>query len=820
MPKAAFLIPASPTRAFLAQVAAFSLALSRRGWHHWEPSLHVCMGGEVDTEAFRDWLPHMRDVATVFVPAAVSDATPWYYAQIDALYRWAPREADVLVRMDADTLPVGDIEDLLDYVAEKNCIAGVIGHFPFPVWPGTTSRAAWLRIAQGLIERPLDFAHVYSLTSPDVGADERATPFYVNDGAVFFPRAVFDRFSERYLALRASLMDRLPDPYYSGQVALALAAADIGARTCALPMRYNFPNDELAAHRYPEELENVKIFHYLRTEAFDRHRVFLDSANYAAFMQSSLSGVNQVFQNHVKRIFGEAYPFETAPPRPREPNGFASAGLHDPLSRGIYEDLIAAHDRQIAPALQHVDAAIRALEDYQSLKAEGPAGVGLETPAPLLALDYAAQFDASGRTALEPLMRFKQALVEALGVERGFAVYRERLILPDSGRIRHLPLASQYAFASVHGEVFVETAPGGEPFTIEPPTVIGDGVRRPLRHVSRSLYVARLRDARLRGRSAVIETGSLALLDYQGSERELFDCELDIDPAIFHATDDLAWILAPLDDEAAMDIEEAFMLLGPQSGAFGDWMVDYLPRYVAANLSGLPPSIPVLIDASLPEVNRQSLELMLPYGTGLIEIPAYTTARVGRLWCAPSLHYAPTREKMDWRFKFDYLVPPPERFARVTREIALRAQSAAGEDVGPAKIFLARRKSHWRNLMNHPEIETAAEAHGFLIVSPEDLSFPNQVNLLRNAQYVIAPEGSAIYLLYFARPGTKLCVLNHTLVEWPTAYCSLLAGPAPQITILTGPVVQSHPDFPHRADYRIDREHFCRFLDHWLVDKS
>src|SRR6266513_36201 len=130
MPKAAFLIPASPTRAFFAQVAAFSLALSRLGWHQWEPSLQVYMGGEVDTEALRDWLPHMRDVATVFVPAAVSDATPWYYAQIDALYRWAPREADVLVRMDADTLPVGNIEDLLDYVAETNCIAGVIGHFP------------------------------------------------------------------------------------------------------------------------------------------------------------------------------------------------------------------------------------------------------------------------------------------------------------------------------------------------------------------------------------------------------------------------------------------------------------------------------------------------------------------------------------------------------------------------------------------------------------------------------------------------------------------------------------------------------------------
>ena len=84
MPKAALLIPASPTRAFLAQIAAFSLALGRLNWRRWEPSLHVCMRGEPDTEAFRDWLPHLRDVATVFLPAAVSDNIAAEFAKLHA----------------------------------------------------------------------------------------------------------------------------------------------------------------------------------------------------------------------------------------------------------------------------------------------------------------------------------------------------------------------------------------------------------------------------------------------------------------------------------------------------------------------------------------------------------------------------------------------------------------------------------------------------------------------------------------------------------------------------------------------------------------
>jgi Glycosyltransferase 61 len=814
MPKVAFLIPASPNRGFFSQIAAFSLALSWLDWHRWEPSVHVCMGGEPDTEALRDWLPYLRDVATLLVPASVSEAIPWYYAQIDALYRWAPRDADVLVRMDADTLPVGDIEDLLDYVVERRCIAGVISHFPFPAWPGTTSREAWLRIARGLIETPLDFAHAYSLTGIEVPADDRTTPFYVNDGAVFFPRAGFERFSERYLALRSRLMERLPDPYYAGQVALALAAADIGARTCALPMRYNFPNDERATRRYPEELQQVKIIHYLRTEAFERHKIFLDADNYRAFLQASLAGVNLVFQDHVRRVIGEAYPFDGTPALPRRSSWSPSRNVGNPLSQDTYERMVAAHDRHTAMALEQVDTALGALEEYQALKAEALAAPESAMPAAVPpALDYAAQFEASGRAALEPLMRFKQALVESLGVERGFAIYRERLVLPDSGQIQLEPLASQRAFAAAHGEAFIETAAGGEPFTIEPPAVIGEGVRRPLQHVSRSLYVACLRDARVRGRSAVIEAGGVALLDYQGTERELFDCELDIDPAIFHATNDAAWVVTPDNEGGGIKIDEAFTLLGPHTGAFGDWMVEYLPRYIAADMSGALPPVPVLVDALLPKTIRETMELLFRTGVEVIEVPQHASVRVRRLWCGPSLRYAPGREKMDMRFKWDYLSPSPPHFLPIVREIAGRADKLVAGQPGPERVFLGRRAHGWRKLVNHTAIEAEAQARGFSVVFPQDLRFVEQIRLLRNARFVVAPEGSALFLAFFARPGTKICILNHPLIEGALSYAGFFDGML--ITILTGPIVHSHPVFPHRADYEIDAMSFREFLDGW-----
>jgi hypothetical protein len=310
MPKVSFLIPASPTRGFFSQIAAFNTALDRLTWSHWQPSILVCMGGQLDTSAYEEWQPYLRDVTIIFAPRSDSEKILFYYAQIDGLFRWAPLDADVLVRMDADTLPVGDLEDVLDHVIETTSIAGVMAHFGFPVRPGMfASHETWRQVADGLISGRLDFRYSYSLMEANAPEEIRTAPFYLNDGAVFFPRSLFRKFAERYLNLRPRLMERLADPYYSGQIALSLAVAEMRARTCALPMRYNFPNDVVATRKFPEELESVKIFHYLRTDQFDRQLIFTDGSHYQSFLNAPLTGVNKVFQENVRRIIGPEFPF-------------------------------------------------------------------------------------------------------------------------------------------------------------------------------------------------------------------------------------------------------------------------------------------------------------------------------------------------------------------------------------------------------------------------------------------------------------------------------------------------------------------------------
>src|SRR5262249_29286908 len=154
----------------------------------------------------------------------------------------------------------------------------------------------------------LDFEYSHTLMPHDSPAEYRETPFYPNFGVVLFPRTVFDAVAHQYLAIRPALMDRVPAPDFSGQAALTLATPGAGVQTWAMPMRYNFPNDPVAEKMYPVELENVVIFHYLRTASFDRHEIFSSAEHYSRFLALPLTGVDLSFQRAVKSILGGDYP--------------------------------------------------------------------------------------------------------------------------------------------------------------------------------------------------------------------------------------------------------------------------------------------------------------------------------------------------------------------------------------------------------------------------------------------------------------------------------------------------------------------------------
>jgi hypothetical protein len=312
MRRLAIVIPGTHGAAFYSQIAAIAVAVRSLPWQRWKPSIHAFLG-PAEAKASSDgrwqrWAPFLRDVDVRDVDSGTSAALG-NWAQVDAALEEAPAEAEVILCLDADTLPVASFEDVLDTVASGNLVAGVMAHYPPP---GIGSRDDWRRIGDGCLTRPLVFEHTYSLVPPDAASEDRVAPFYVNGGVMFFSRNALEQFVPMYLDIRRNkLVDRMPDEAFTGQVASSFAISEGGLRTWPLPMRYNFPNDPAAEALYPGEAERVVIHHYLRTGRFDRHRIFTTADEFARFLDLPLQGADSTFRSEAIRVLGSDYPFDT-----------------------------------------------------------------------------------------------------------------------------------------------------------------------------------------------------------------------------------------------------------------------------------------------------------------------------------------------------------------------------------------------------------------------------------------------------------------------------------------------------------------------------
>lgn len=416
-----------------------------------------------------------------------------------------------------------------------------------------------------------------------------------------------------------------------------------------------------------------------------------------------------------------------------------------------------------------------------------------------------------------PMLFVKQALA-SLPVAEAYAEFTKILQRPQDSSLLLKELIGVRDCAERNSVHFTEIEPAGGGFVNQPPRVIGESDHRLLTGEKRSLYLTAFDSVTTRGRSQLIEMPDKVLLDFENGELARIDDEVELDSALFRHEGNAVWVI----DEPSADairVDQCFSLLGPNSFAFGHWIVEYLPRLWIALESGMMPTIPILIDHGMSRQHRQFLELLVPSGTQIIEVKPMQRVEIGRLWFAPTFHYRPIYPQFNQRFRYDFAAAPPDRFAHIFRNMLLRLLPAIGQPNPTEKIFLARKPGSRRKLINHAAIERVAESEGFRCVFLEDYDFIDQLRLIRRARYLVGPEGSAFFMGFFAQPGTHVCMLNHPHTEYLTTVTALLEAVAVDCTVLTGPFRRVDPDdYLHHSDYEIDAEGFSVFLRDWGRD--
>jgi hypothetical protein len=289
-------VPISPRIDFFHRIGLLLESLRACGGIAATAKLVVSIGDDCDPFDVAQQYPWSRgNVIWRWVDRDAFRRDSYYATGVDRLK--IASDADIVLFADADVIFVAGIDDLLESLVRAPAIAGVIAHFP----PNDTRD--WHRLFEDAnIPSPRD-VYQYSgwrLMNPDPA--RRFTPAYYNVGAVFVPgswvpllRHHFERDIE--IAAAGGL------GFFKAQAALTLGLYRLGLRRITLEPRYNFPNDPLFDAAYPQDLRDIRILHYLRTNIVSRERDFASSAALDALIaRSDLTGSNEVLRTTLAKL--------------------------------------------------------------------------------------------------------------------------------------------------------------------------------------------------------------------------------------------------------------------------------------------------------------------------------------------------------------------------------------------------------------------------------------------------------------------------------------------------------------------------------------
>lgn len=194
---------------------------------------------------------------------------------------------------------------------------------------------------------------------------------------------------------------------------------------------------------------------------------------------------------------------------------------------------------------------------------------------------------------------------------------------------------------------------------------------------------------------------------------------------------------------------------GAASGEFGHWVQELLMklRFFAQHSDFA--RLPIIVDQDMPQSHFDYLKCLVP--NELVLLPRDSGLLCRRLLVAPTPTFHPLHVFGNdvSRNEVGALSSEGLRYLRA----GVLANRSADPPARTRKLYLSRRNMRWRRVTNDGEIAAFLAARGFEVVNIEQLSFVDQVELFRAAEFIVAPEGSALLNVIFCDPAVKLVIL-------------------------------------------------------------
>jgi len=157
-------------------------------------------------------------------------------------------------------------------------------------------------------------------------------------------------------------------------------------------------------------------------------------------------------------------------------------------------------------------------------------------------------------------------------------------------------------------------------------------------------------------------------------------------------------------------------------------------------------ALPLLINDDLKPYQREYLGLLEIADDRLIKVPRHSVVRCQELVVPTSLsvHHQMGRG-IEW----------------------LRRRLQSYIDPGPPQdlVFISRRDSRARRLLNESELAAALTCIGFSVIVPGEMTVKEQILRFSRARVIVGAHGAALANLVFVKPGSTVVEINSTALS-------------------------------------------------------
>lgn len=227
----------------------------------------------------------------------------------------------------------------------------------------------------------------------------------------------------------------------------------------------------------------------------------------------------------------------------------------------------------------------------------------------------------------------------------------------------------------------------------------------------------------------------------------------------------------------------AVRLVGSCSGNYSHWLLEYLPRVMALQTSGISRDVPVLVDQWIHPRFVESMETVLGSLPSLVRLGRGQAIQVDQLidFAHPNYHPPSFRPTEGGSRE----IPQIGDVVSFSKDV-LDALGTLGtllcpqdQQTWPRRLFLRRPAASTGNgrlLSNEETLCRILAPLGFAAVDPAALSFNEQVCLFRQAEFIVSPVGAALTSMVFCKPDTKIVALAPLVWKGDYSFFEALAA--------------------------------------------